>query len=524
MENQRDFDQTPPTEDEIQEMIDKVFPDGTVPDDIPEPDTMNNRHTAQDPCSNIKNVDELTPEEQKKIKEVVMMPTANTEDIDKFGEDLNRFGSANIRDNFTDRAKQRSRMVIEGEKYTIKDNVYIDNLNQNTDNLVNDINYGDRDLNLRHPSITHKGEATGNIAIAKINSLLNIGEVTQVPLWHSGFWVTFKSPTQKALINLDIALANSQITLGRETNSLIFSNYQVIFNRIIIEFILDHITAYTIKLPEDKQLEDYILVQDYYPLVLGLLSSMYPNGIFNTRGCINVAKVTEEGAPMCDYIINSTLDPKKLLWVNRKALNKSMLEHMSNRRTTSMSPESVIEYQKSITQLLDKELELETENGIPVKIVFSSPYLSEYIDKGELWVNEIIKDTEALFAEGDTPEKKNEKIMDMLSTKLLGVYNTYVKEIKIQDIVVKDQETIEETLATIGVEEKILESFFKAVAKYITESAIAIVAIPSYTCPKCGINHAEGKEGPFKSFIPLNLVEHFFVLSAFRLNRTRQMV
>lgn len=506
--------------EELNDKIEEIYQEAMAS----EQETMNNRHTAEDPFSNVKNVDDMTEEEQKKVKEVIMLPTADSKAINSYGEDLDRFGTANIRDNFTERQKQRARMVLEGERYTVKDGVYLDNLKENESNMVNNIQYGDKDLNLRYPPSGVRGETTGNVAIAKINSILNIGEITQVPLWHSGFWVTFKSPTQKALINLDLAIANSQITLGRDTNTLIFSNYQVVFNRIIIEFLLDHITAYTIKLPEDKQLEDFILIQDYYPLILGLLSSMYPNGIFNTRGCANVAKVNDEGSPACDYVINSTLDPKKLLWVNRKALTKPMLEHMSNRRTTSVSAESVIEYQKSVAQLLDRELDLETENGVPVKILFSSPTLAEYTDRGEYWVNEIIQETESLFSEGDTADKKNEKILDMMSTKLLGVYNTYVKEIKVQDLVVKDQQTIEETLATIGIEEKILESFFKSVAKYITESAIAMVAIPSYICPKCGVDHSEGRAGVFKSFIPLNLVEHFFVLSAFRINRTRQMM
>lgn len=488
-------------------------------------EVMNNRHGVDDPFSKGKNVEDLTEEDEKKIKEVILLPTNTYKESEEYVENLEKLGSEKIKTNFSEKDKLRARTLMDGSKYTVKDNVYVDSLEENKNDLVNNIQYGDKDINLRYPPLGTKGEAVGNVAIAKINSLLNIGEVTQVPLWHSGFWVTLKSPTQKALINLDIALTNSQITLGRETNSLIFSNYQVVFNRILVGFILDHISAYTIKLPEDKQLEDFILIQDYYPLILGILSSMYPNGIYNTRGCVNISKLSDDGSPLCDYVINSTLDPKKLLWVNRKLLTKNMLEHMSQRRTSSVSVDSVIEYQKSITALLEKEVDLETENGVSVKIKLGSPTLAEYVDKGELWVNEIITETESLFTETDSIERKNEKIMNMLSSKLLGVYNTYVKELKFtagqEHVTVKDPSTIEETLATIGIEEKVKVSYFKAISKYITETAIAFVAIPSYICPKCGADHSESREGPFKAFIPLNLVEHFFVLSAFRISRTR---
>ena len=59
---------------------------------------------------------------------------------------------------------------------------------------------------------------------------------------------------------------------------------------------------------------------------------------------------------------------------------------------------------------------------------------------------------------------------------------------------------------------------------YISETAIAVVATPSYTCPKCKEEQSPDENSDFKNLIPLNMVETFFDLCALRELKARKAI
>ena len=125
---------------------------------------------------------------------------------------------------------------------------------------------------------------------------MGVGEVTQIPLWHSGFWITIRPPKSSDVINIEYELAKNVINLGRQTNTLVFSNSSVLFNKIVAEYILKHISETSLKLPADEDLLDYIDVRDLNLMVIGMIASMYPRSIPITKSCIN-STVIEDNKP-----------------------------------------------------------------------------------------------------------------------------------------------------------------------------------------------------------------------------------
>ena len=405
-----------------------------------------------------------------------------------------------------------------------KDDMPGKTLNEHPENFVNDINYADSNLNPAVVNFKETGnKLSGANAVAIFRSFLSVGNVINVPLWHSGFWVVIKPPTQTEIVNLQLALAGNEIELGRDTNSLIYSNYSVVFTRIIADFVVDHINSTSLKLSEDDDIRDYISLHDFYPLVAGMLASMNPAGIEIARGCINNAELDDDGKPKCTFTVKGKIDPKKLTWVNRSKITAGMLNHMSKKGINISKKEDVREYQLQLETTQPKEYEIETSVGAKFKVILKIPTLKDNIVRGEEWVNEIINLAQKLFSDGDGAEEKNRKIDSIAFSSVLGIYNTFIDSFVYEDGRINDDKTTFNTiLSDISLDETAFTNFLQAIKDYISYSPIAVVATPNYVCPECRTKQKqEDPRDAFKEFIPLNVVEHFFAHCATRIEKTR---
>lgn len=405
---------------------------------------------------------------------------------------------------------------------TVVNNVLVDSINDKDSEFVNNIEFAGKKLVTRPISIKTNTKLTQESSIARIYALLGVGEVTQVPLWHSGFWITIKPIKQKDFVNLYTALSAQTAKVGRDTNSLIYSNYSIVLTRILTEFILAHITEHTLKLNDDESLLDYIKVQDLYPMVNGLLCAMYPKGLDIIKSCVNTTKIDPStNKPSCDYAISAKVDSKKLLWVNRKVLDKYMVSQMSKRTAASVSTAEALEYQTRIKKNI-QEIEAESATGVKVRFTLKMPNLRHYIEHGEKWINDLIADTEKLYTEQDTDRDKVSKLSDAILTSRLNTYNAYVDKIVFvsPDNVETSFDTAEgvrEALDTISNDQVLFTNVIEKIGTFFTNSSIAIVATPNFICPKCSASQEEHElNKTFNEFIPLNIIDNFFALGGLR--------
>ena len=121
-------------------------------------------------------------------------------------------------------------------------------------------------------------------------------------------------------------------------------------------------------------------------------------------------------------------------------------------------------------------------------------------------------------------EAKEKKVDSMLSAFTLGLYSTFITEIRLGDIVATDQATVLALLEQLSTDGRILTTYIKEMRDYISETAIAVVATPSYTCPKCKEEQSPDENSDFKNLIPLNMVETFFDLCALRELKARKAI
>lgn len=405
------------------------------------------------------------------------------------------------------------------------------NINAKDKEYRNFIEFGEKKLNTRPLTLSDNKNISQATALAKFSSFLGVGALVQVPLWHSGFWVTIRPIKQTDFINLHIELNENTIRLGRDTTGLIYSNYGVIFNRIVTDFIINNITESTLDMStaeDNKTIRDYISMHDLYPLVNGLLAAIYPKGIDVKRSCINSIELDSDGKPLCDYIAEAKVDSKKLLWVNRAALTNDQLAHMAKRNPKSVTVDQVLEYQNQLGMRKTKEINLTGEDGQQVILQISIPTLEEHITQGERWVDSIITYTESLYRDKDNDRDKSNKIIDVLLSAKMNLFNSFVKGVKTvnedgeESDLITGNEVLKEFLDVMSGEVGLHKQLTDEIDKFVNESAIAVVATPSYTCPKCKADQSKDNTNKvFKEFLPLNVIESFFDLCNLRVAKLR---
>lgn len=477
--------------------------------------TKLDRHKDKEPESGIEEYNILNNEN---TDPKVVLPTELNSVLKKLLVIIENMSTETFKEKYS--KKQMAVTGVNLESQTLANDKDIGNEILASDDWVNEVNYSDKTICIDKIPVKGTGKLTGTAAIAKFSSALAVGEYITIPLYHSGFNITIKPPYDDDIVNLDLALSNNEIKLGRSTSTLVYSNYSVVYTRILTDFIISHLVSTTLDVPNDVNIADMISVNDFYPMLIGMLAAMNPKGYTFIKSCVNTVKLEDE-VPICNYSVTGTVNPMLLLRVNKKDLTQSMLEQMSKKQPNSVTIDNVKEYQLSLSKLKEKVITI-GNSDTDIKLTLKVPTLGGYIDNGEAWVDNIISKTEAMFTEADKPEQKNVKIRNTLNAVILGVYNIYISRIELitdSDRSYADERAdIDNLLDMFSVDDSLLNPYIQEVRDYITNSKIAIVATSKYICPNCK-KEQPGGSGAFKEFIPLNALEHFFDLSALRLEK-----
>jgi hypothetical protein len=348
---------------------------------------------------------------------------------------------------------------------------------------------------------------SGEQAAMHVFSHLGLGDLSQVSLWHSGFHVIFKPPTNSAIIELTRQITKEKILMGRSSYGLIYSNYSYYMVDRLLDFMSRHIYSISADGITASNFRDYVRIQDLYPLILGFVCSMYPRGFKYNRPCL-------ENPNKCQHIERETINLTRIYWIDRNAFTEEQKLHMSARKRKSRTLDEVLKYQASLEGISTKQVKMKTSMA-PVDIVLRSPTLSEYIDSGDLWISSIAELVDKAMGEQDINEKNNAIQVHSKST-VLRVYSHWADKIIIGSNVIEDRETIDNTLNILSSDDVAREDFMKLVSEYIDSSSNSIVGIPTYECPVCGTEQNKGQEGVFKNIIPIDVLQVFFSIISSR--------
>lgn len=355
----------------------------------------------------------------------------------------------------------------------------------------------------------------GERAVIRMITHLGLGTLFQVPLWHSGFWVTFKPATESEILELNRLMISDKIQFGRRSYGLAFANTTSYTVDRLTDFALAHVYDTTAK-PDDIAIENlrhHISTQDIPSLLWGFLCTMYPRGFRYQRACTT-------DPSKCNHVAEETLNLTKLQWTNGLALTDWQKTHMSSRQPKSKDLASINRYKEELSNIQKTKVGINTETDTAIYFTLKTPTLVQHIEAGHRWIGDIVATVDRALGTDAKDEERNGVITRHGQASAMRQYSHWVDTIEYSSNVVDDLETIEKLLDQFSADDVVRQSFIQHVIDYINKSMISVIGIPVFNCPKCG----SAQEGSLKlpaytNIIPLDVIQVFFDLHTQRLER-----
>lgn len=355
----------------------------------------------------------------------------------------------------------------------------------------------------------------GERAVIRLISHLGLGTLFNVPLWHSGIWVTFKPPSESEILELNRALIADKIKFGRYTYGLAYSNTTSYTIDRLVDFALAHVYDLTAK-AEDitvDNLRKHISSQDIPSLLWGFVCTMYPRGFRYRRACV-------ADPEKCNHVLEETLNVTKLQWTNVNALSDWQRTHMSVRQPKSKDLASITRYREELSKMQKKRVLM--NEGLPneIAITIKTPSVEEYVEAGHRWIGDIVDAVDRALGADAASGERNAHIVRHGQASAMRQYSHWIDSIEYETNIINDRETIESTLDVLSADDVVRNQFITAVVDYINKSTISLIGIPAYDCPNCGATQSTNLDLPqYTNIIPLDVVQVFFGLLTQRLER-----
>lgn len=356
-----------------------------------------------------------------------------------------------------------------------------------------------------------KGEA----AVIRMTSYLGLGSLFQIPLWHSGFWITFKPPTEAALVELQRILMSDKIQFGRYSYGRLYSGLTVYTVDRLVNFALEHIYDCSVKSSEISfnQLKEYIALEDIFPLLWGFMATVYPKGFQYERACATDPE-------KCRHVVREKLNLARLLWTDNSSLTEWQKIHMSSRSSQTKDKESILKYRQELLRVTDYRVKINDDAEREVFVTFQIGFIKDYVEASYKWIQEIVSTVEKAASLDISAEEKENFIVTHGKSSTLRQSTHQVKSIEFDGNIIEDRETIEKTLEVFSSDETLVKNFFNYLNKFNNNATISVVGIPTYNCPKCGSEQKSSIEkANFVNIIPLDVIQLFFDLITQRIQK-----
>jgi hypothetical protein len=407
--------------------------------------------------------------------------------------------------------------LTEGLTRTMYSDVFGDTVTKPGSNFTQKVEYKGINLNAAAPRFKplENQQIKGERAIIRMITQLGLGTLIQVPLWHTGIWVTIKPPSEAELLELNRLMLSDKIRFGRFTHSLAFSNTSSYTTDRLTDFVLSHVYDTTLK-SEDlntELLKNIIVSQDIPTLIWGLMCSVYPRGFKYQRACV-------ADPEKCHHVLEETLNLSKLQWVNTAPLTDWQKSHMASRQARSKDLASVTRYKEELAVANNKKVSIDTVNGSKIFFTLRTPSIKEYVDAGHVWISDMVEIMEKAITTETSQTERESLLTKYGQASAMRQYRHWVECVEIDSNVISDPETLSQCLDVLSSEDVILSDFIKEIIKYIGESTISVIGIPVYDCPACGKKQeVEHKLPRHTNIIPLDTMTVFFDLYTQRLTR-----
>lgn len=344
----------------------------------------------------------------------------------------------------------------------------------------------------------------------KINFLTKaagVGIPFDVPLIHSGIWLRFKTPTLSALTSLQHQLAQVKVNLGSVTKGLAFSNVSQTLISVVNDFALQHVVESNVHYTTPTDLKEKIVQLDLPLILWGLAVTLYPTGFPYKHPC--VADPTR-----CRHVTEEILNLNYLHWTDSMSLTAAQKKMLAGRFDRKLTSEDLTNYRNEHIRGNNRIVWFGEELGLELKV----PTILEFEEAGRAWIDGIIDMSQGAFNEPPHGSARDAYITKLGVSTTARQYTHWVNAIYRKDedgepVLFDDsKEVIEPILESVLSSDEFIEDFIEKIKTFIDDSMIAMIAIPSFNCPKCDSPAAEQFNQRFPHLVPLDVVMTFFTL------------
>lgn len=354
---------------------------------------------------------------------------------------------------------------------------------------------------------------SGDSAVIRLQQHLRLGSSYRVPLWNSGFWVTFRAPDEPALMELERSLTNDKIDLGRQSYGLTYSNTTAIFNDRVVNFAMEHIWNTSVKVPQGFDLREIMSNHDISALLMGLAAAIWPDGFNHSRVCI-------ANPDKCQNTIEELISIPKTLMVDTAALTSWQIAHMSKVSNSIMTLEEISRYKQEMVIAQERQIVLCKDTHKEITLNMRIPNVNEFITAGNVWINQMVQMVDTALGKEVSNEKRNQYIINHGKATNLRQYGQWIYSIKMGESIVEDRETLDKLIGVLSGDDDTRVEFMQAISDYIAASTVTVVGVPSFVCPKCkGVNRSTKGHPTITEAIPYDPLQVFFGLLAQRVQR-----
>lgn len=353
---------------------------------------------------------------------------------------------------------------------------------------------------------TENTKISGEKAVLRVRALLNLGSIVWVPLWHSGFWLALKAPSDADLLELNRRLSDDKVSLGRQTYGLSFANNSVFFAGTIMDFALSFYYDSSLKDSSINNIRANISALDIPLIAWGLACVTWPRGFQYAR-------------PILDGDNYKTVKEKinigKLLWTDTSALTTWQIAHMAHRSGNTMTNEQLERYRGEFVRGKGRTIALTPDLSMTLRV----PMLDQYLASGQKWVNNIVAMVDKAFGLPPDNETRDRYIRDQGRASNMRQYAHWVESLQVgNNNLIDDEETLDQTIDVLSADDDIRKAYFAGVQDFMEDATVSLIAVPAAT-------EDENSELPrFPHLLPLDALSTFFILLVQKIDQIQSRV
>lgn len=379
---------------------------------------------------------------------------------------------------------------------------------------MQEVPHGESRISYRRPTI---GDAGGKLlkgpaARARVGALLGTGISNKVPLTHTGLNIEVGTRSDADFIQLDYMLSNDRVKLGYNTVGMIYHNSHFGLVERVFDFIMESTLSINMLGWQDVDMAEYIRITDLPTLYYAQGATMFPNGYPLDLPC-------STGPAVCRHVEQVNLNIQRTLWINKNKLStyqRDMLTRLRHQHTVK----EIEDYQTNSVGNFTKSFNVDCGADGEFEITLGVPTIRKYLDAGHLWADEANRAVEKALGNNVDPEVRYRYMQNLIGVASLREYSHWINRIRLPGNDWIDQtDDICAILEMFSTNSDVVEKIFEEIQRFIEEATIAIIAIPNFSCPKCGHDHSTDENSKHPELVPIDAFKLFFALKDRRLWR-----